>query len=240
MDREVILRYRKLGFTLAEVLITLGIIGIVAALTLPALIINYQKKVASTKLKQSYNIFNQTIENAKVDYGDISQWEYFPYNEQFNTPNTHQILTNFVQSYIAPYIKITEDCGISNEQQCKDEKVCNKERTYCLPFARTNGYYIITSTARYNIIPNQRAGEINRPEIVVNIDINGNSKPNIYGRDVFEGYINQKEQRFLFLGNDKTRSELLENGCSPKDKSKPNCGYLIELDGWEIKKDYPW
>ena len=33
-----------LGFTLAEVLITLGIIGIVAALTIPALIGNYQKQ----------------------------------------------------------------------------------------------------------------------------------------------------------------------------------------------------
>lgn len=231
---------KQFGFTLAEVLITLGIIGIVAALTMPTLITSYQKKEASVKLKQTYTIFNQAIENAKVDYGDISQWEYFPFNEQLTSSNTQKILTNFVQSYLSPYIKITEDCGISNTKKCKDETVCNKDKTYCLPFSKTNGYYFITPTARYSIIPNQRAGEINRPEIIVYIDINGNSKPNIYGRDVFEGYINQKEQRFLFSGNDKTRSELLENGCNTKDKSKPNCGYLIELDGWEIKKDYPW
>ena len=36
---------KKLAFTLAEVLITLGIIGVVAALTLPALISNYKKQV---------------------------------------------------------------------------------------------------------------------------------------------------------------------------------------------------
>ena len=35
----------KFGFTLAEVLITLGIIGVVAALTLPSLVTNYQKQV---------------------------------------------------------------------------------------------------------------------------------------------------------------------------------------------------
>lgn len=137
-------------------------------------------------------------------------------------------------------MKITEDCGISNEKQCKDEKVCSNDRTYCLPFSKTNGYYFITPNARYEILPNHREGEINKPEILVYIDINGNSKPNIYGRDVFQGYINQKKQRFLFAGDDKTRSEILEKGCNDNEKSKPNCGYLIELDGWEINKDYPW
>ena len=53
---------RKVAFTLAEVLITLGIIGIVAALTLPNLIANYQKKVLVTRIKRTYsNIQNATI-----------------------------------------------------------------------------------------------------------------------------------------------------------------------------------
>ena len=40
----------KKGFTLAEVLITLGIIGVVAALTLPSLITNYRKKQTVAQL----------------------------------------------------------------------------------------------------------------------------------------------------------------------------------------------
>ena len=43
----------QIAFTLSEVLITLGIIGIVAAMTLPALIGNYQKHVTVNKLKKS-------------------------------------------------------------------------------------------------------------------------------------------------------------------------------------------
>ncbi len=43
---------KNFGFTLAEVLITLGIIGVIAALTLPNLIANYQKKVWATQLKK--------------------------------------------------------------------------------------------------------------------------------------------------------------------------------------------
>ena len=64
----------KKAFTMAEVLITLGIIGIVATMTLPALIGNYQKKVTATRLKRSYTVIAQTIERSKVDYGDVSGW----------------------------------------------------------------------------------------------------------------------------------------------------------------------
>ncbi len=42
----------KAGFTLAEVLITLGIIGIVAAMTIPGLIAKHQKIVTATQLKK--------------------------------------------------------------------------------------------------------------------------------------------------------------------------------------------
>lgn len=42
---------RKIAFTLAEVLVTLGIIGVVAAITMPTLIDNHQKKVAATRLE---------------------------------------------------------------------------------------------------------------------------------------------------------------------------------------------
>ena len=43
---------KKIGFTLAEVLITLAIIGVVAVMTIPTLIANYQKKATATKVKR--------------------------------------------------------------------------------------------------------------------------------------------------------------------------------------------
>ena len=46
---------------MAEVLITLGIIGVVAALTMPSLIQNYQKKQTAVRLKRFYSIMTQTI-----------------------------------------------------------------------------------------------------------------------------------------------------------------------------------
>lgn len=51
----------KKAFTLAEVLITLGIIGVVAALTMPSLMSNYRRKVAETQLKQTYSILLNAV-----------------------------------------------------------------------------------------------------------------------------------------------------------------------------------
>ena len=52
---------RKIAFTLAEVLITLGIIGVVAALTIPTLMANQRKKVVETRLAKFYSSINQAI-----------------------------------------------------------------------------------------------------------------------------------------------------------------------------------
>lgn len=57
--------HTSLGFTLAEVLITLGIIGIVAALTVPSLIANYQKTQTISQLKEAYSLLNQAAELIK-------------------------------------------------------------------------------------------------------------------------------------------------------------------------------
>lgn len=59
---------RKIGFTLAEVLITLGIIGVVAAITIPALISNYQMTANRTKLKKIASILNQVGQMSKEKY----------------------------------------------------------------------------------------------------------------------------------------------------------------------------
>ena len=62
----------KRGFTLAEVLITLGIIGVVASMTMPVLVGNYKKKAAVSQLKKVYSLLLQSIEFSKLENGDIA------------------------------------------------------------------------------------------------------------------------------------------------------------------------
>ena len=45
----------KKAFTLAEILITLGIIGVVAAMTIPTLVANYRTKALKSGFKKSYS-----------------------------------------------------------------------------------------------------------------------------------------------------------------------------------------
>ena len=60
----------RLGFTLAEVLITLGIIGVVVALTLPALIANHREKETVVRLKKAYSTLSNAYTEVLNDYGD--------------------------------------------------------------------------------------------------------------------------------------------------------------------------
>ena len=58
---------KKYGFTLSEVLVTLGIIGVVAALTVPSLMQNAQKRVLVTTLRKVHSELSQAIQNAMSD-----------------------------------------------------------------------------------------------------------------------------------------------------------------------------
>ena len=68
---------RKSAFTLAEVLITLAIIGVVAAMTIPTLIQNYRKKVIENKLVKVYSLMNQAIKLSTIENGETSTWKTF-------------------------------------------------------------------------------------------------------------------------------------------------------------------
>lgn len=62
------------AFTLAESLITLGIIGIIAVSTIPVIIGKYQEKVTVEKLKATSSIMSQALKTIELDEGIPSQW----------------------------------------------------------------------------------------------------------------------------------------------------------------------
>lgn len=73
---------KKQAFTLAEVLITLGVIGVVAAFTLPTLVGNYQKSVMKNQFKKTYATLNNawTMTVATLGYEpECYYWEGSPY-----------------------------------------------------------------------------------------------------------------------------------------------------------------
>ena len=64
------------AFTLAEVLITLAIIGVVAAMTIPTLIANYKEKALENQFKRSYAVLNQALLSAQSQFGYLPRCYY--------------------------------------------------------------------------------------------------------------------------------------------------------------------
>ena len=105
----------KAAFTLAEVLITLGIIGVVAAMTLPSLIQNYQKKALATQTQKFYSMMSQAVKQYMADYGvdDLRNtplaWDN--YDDDSKLPEAIASIRDFATKYL----KVVKECNPSDE-----------------------------------------------------------------------------------------------------------------------------
>ena len=243
---------RRAAFTLAEVLITLGIIGVVAALTIPTLISNYNKRQTVTKLKQTYSILSQALTMAQVKEGDTSTWNVGGiFGTATDDPNfNHEdAITKFATKYLIPYIKVSKDYGYTNLTQLNYDGFYQPISNEIPISSGAKGYIILLSN---NVLIRNSIGtlctEFNDDDTCKKrvyqslnflVDINGFSKPNTVGKDIFLMQFDIPTKQFGFYKYaDATRDRYL-NHCST-DADSQVCGYLIYLDGWQIKDDYPW
>lgn len=219
----------KNAFTLAETLIVLSIIGVVAALTMPALIQKHQKLTTITRLKETYSLLYQAIKTSEAYNDEISNWNF---GEVGCTG-----ASEFTEKYISPYLKITKKCIYNNSGECnfKAGNLNNPNNSDNADYYLTRSEQLFLSNG--SIIAISRPPGIDYPIIL--IDINGKNKPNIVGKDVFEFDI--KDGNFVPRGSnfDKNSLKTELNGCH-KEGSGAFCARLIMLDNWQITNDYPW
>lgn len=93
----------KDGFTLAEILITLSIVGIVAAMTVPSLMMNYQKKVWETKLEKSFSVAVNACERMLVE-------------ENISSANETRLYRDPTSENVRRYFKVTRN-GDAEDQR---------------------------------------------------------------------------------------------------------------------------
>ena len=111
------------GFTLAEVLITLTIIGVIAAVTIPTLMRSYRKHQIETSLKYAYTILSNTLTMAQTEYGSLPEMVEACVSDDYNER------TNcFTNKYLKPYLKYSNTCA-SNEGSCKAVFPTNRVKT---------------------------------------------------------------------------------------------------------------
>ncbi len=234
------------AFTLAEVLITLAVIGVVAALTIPTLIQSYKKQVATTRLKKFYSTMEQAIKLSEIDNGPVKSWvkEPIKYDKVENSDDEDAnnaakqkdlaaVITYF-DTYIKPYLKIAK-IDYTGKSSIDDNKN-----------GRTVAVYLHDGTSIY--ISNGWCTDFI-------YDINGEKEPNFQGRDMFRFLICHDQSNISYYGfNDSQpfvplveRSKIMQSGSISRAKllqqCKENgayCSGILIYDNWEFKDDYPY
>lgn len=193
---------KKSGFTLAEVLITLGIIGIVAAMTLPALMQNYQKNVYVNGYKQAFSMLNTLTLKIMAEDGVDDMRNTSFYINAFNNVDLSNKNTEFAKSDL-------DSSSQSYENYMKKELgkyiklsvyTCQEKDTFCQPVylggnkdsADIQGRRLIKLAngmlMRFSLFESVVLNSKMKPSTRcgwVMIDVNGVKSPNKVGRDNF-------------------------------------------------------
>ena len=240
LTQNLTLKIKK-AFTLAEVLITLVIIGVIAALTIPSAIAKFQKTQTVNQLKQVFSQFNQAVRMATAQHGDTATWDY----------SLRGI--DFFNTYLTGLVKVEEKDY--NQAEVPYKAVNGNSETGLTCFRNDAKLIVLNSGVRVHTdtVTPSSVSVTNKRKCYV-VDINGLKAPNKFGRDAFmiclDGvhgtviphHSDDSELQYV----EKTRDEL-KNGpsansyqCNKSSGRGMWCAALIVNDGWQIKDDYPW
>lgn len=249
-------QFKKAAFTLAEVLITLTILGVVAAISISTIATFYQKTMTIARLKVAYSMVENMTRQSYIENG---------YPIPVGTSSIGVNVNNVFNKYFGRYLNITKNCGTSGSGCFKSGSYRNAKGEVQSGkidmFYNINGYDANTGgyePSRYYkvLLKNGMSLAIYTNVsvyngIVILVDINGpNHGDSKLGQDVFQfNYYspvytsNSCKQTGVFPVEarhsttcDESRNDLL-SGCKSSGK---NCAWLIMKDGWKISSDYPW
>ena len=205
------------AFTLAEVLITLGIIGVVAAMTMPSLMQNYKRQQATARIKKFVSVINQALISAENDLGPREDWVI---EGDASTEGNSDYAYNFLNTYIKPYIKSAD---------------IEKRTLFGMNMA----------TLRF-VDGSQMSVKVGGCYDIY-YDINGEIGPNKKGKDIFVFILcknggcnsNSNQVRGMYCqpnGEPFPTHEQLISNCK---SGGSYCTILLEQNGYEFPKDYP-
>ena len=167
---------KQKAFTLAEVLITLSIIGVVAAMTVPTLMANANKQIYTTKLKKVYSTMQNAVKMMPLSVG-CSAGEY--------SCVTIGQENHFDARIFADQFKVVKDFDT-----CKID--------YTLPQSLyVNSCFQLEDGTTF-FFRNTSSGDIYAASI--GVDLNGEKGPNKIGRDIFMFQITSYEKQNIKIG----------------------------------------
>ena len=234
---------RRKAFTIAEILITLGIIGVVAAMTMPSLIAHHQKTQMLTQLKRTYNVISNAVRMAGAEHGDVEEWVLDP-------ANNIQSSSEFANKYLIPYLQVIKNCGTDTTGACSYTLTGLNGNDIT---SNLNGFsrFILNDGTLVFINTEVNDATATFPKLVhVMVDINGQKKPNKSGRDYFEFAVALDTTQDMYRptgrlnasGQSQTLEVITGNGGSACSKNGNGafCSALIIKNGWKLPENYLW
>ena len=246
---------KKAAFTLAEVLITLGIIGVVAAITLPTLVANYQKTVWVNQLKKTYSTLNEGFKQIVANEGCTTlecaglSGTGSDAGFDFSNANTKD---KFVKEFKLENVFVGEPP--SNSIYNYKVKTLSGYESSFQELSSGDEYSLFGTTTSGEIISIFTGGFVG-PMIIV--DINGLKSPNVYGRDIFMfSYFDYNDSVMVVpfysrnhinwllafdnisLTTETERIQFVNSSCSviedPTVANSITCAEKIIMDGWKM------
>ncbi|MBO5435770.1 type II secretion system protein, partial [bacterium] len=225
-------RGTRAAFTLAEVLITLGVIGVVAAMTLPMLAENYQRRVVETRLKKFYTTFNQAILRS-VDVNGPYEWWSYNQGGTLNSKATREQLDNLFGYYLRPYMNIiqTQEIQFTDGSGVTLYYLGDGSAFHYRPKFPNDIYYYPKSPVRCLKQP-----AIDREGVCTflfwfapNMEL---SSATVYG---------YRKGLVPYIYNWNGTQENLYSGTYGCDSNKVGyyCSFLIQYNDWQFPPDYP-
>ncbi len=216
---------KNFGFTLAEVLITLGIIGVVAAMTMPVLNQQLEDQRNMSSLRKAYSILQQATNLVISEYEGPEYWGM--------VDNSVESVTN-VYNYYKPYFNMMRECP--NKPGCwayptkylNGSVYWNAHSTswYQYAFTLADGINVLIDIYPRDTIRSSFGNNVDMDCAVFWVDINADKLPNQIGRDIFAFMVT--ERGLQPAGLDST-SSCTANGTGW------GCVSRIIRDGWTIK-----
>jgi len=214
------------GFTLAEVLITLGIIGVIAAITIQNLITNYQKTQTVVQLQKTYTSLAQAGKQSESDNGSSQSWD-------LGTTGDGTSLSQSFSTYWAPYLKISKYCSSTSNCGYNTAMFYRLDGTYTGYSGPNDGTLAVLSDGTIFFWRHS-----NLTENIFFVDINGVKTPNTYGKDVFIFSMDSTKGLVPYSYTNDTSATINAN-CSKSGQGQ-TCAIKIMMAGWKIEDDYPW
>ncbi len=170
-------KYNK-GFTLAETLITLVIIGVIAAMTVPSLLNKTQNKDNSTRVKKAYSVLQNSMHKIAMDEG-YAQGDYSFVEDSNSFFDAFEKTVNTLQR-----CKGSNKCFVTSIHKLNGGNDSIHANTNALITTDGMAYtfsYNYGNTTQFGVASEDLDKFMGR----FWVDVNANKKPQVIGRDLF-------------------------------------------------------